>query len=285
MLKRHLTDKQVEATLKTTFLEEDSFNMLITEDTDAYDAAGNLLLKFRKGRVPLELARLGYESFKGSISLTEGRGTASGSSHKRVRSDGTVSNTTVGNKVYSGAVGFMDVNAMVKYCRKTAFTRDYFEKFKEGLPFVKKIDELYEELCPKHYKSQRAVANGTNRNYVIEGTSFTTVTVNRNFQTAVHKDAGDYPKGFGNLCVYREGSFEGSYFCLPEFRVAVDMQNTDILFVDVHKWHGNTPFKNCSEDFLRIAYVMYYREYMMQCSQPADELQKTKMREGGFFKL
>lgn len=282
--KKHLTEKQSEM-LKGKFLDENSYDKLITSDTDCYNNKGELLFKFRKGVIPFEILKQGYESFKDSIVLTEGRGISSGSSHKRIRKDGSVSNITVGNKVESGNVGYMDASAMVHYCRKTAFAREYFDKFKQGIPFVKTVDKLYAELCPTHYDKQIKIAKATNRNYVIEGTSFTTVTVNRNFQTAVHKDSGDLPDGFGNLCVYREGHYEGAYFCLPEYRVAIDMQNTDLLFVDVHKWHGNTPFINCSPDYLRIAFVMYYREYMYRCKQPSEELHHIKQKETGYLTL
>lgn len=271
--------------LKGKFLDDNSYDIVIDKDCDAYDVNGNMLFKFRKNCIPLDILKLGYESFKDSIELTEGRGISSGSSHKRIRKDGSVSNITVGNKVYSGNVGYMDKSAMIHYCRKTAFARDYFDKFTNGIPFVEFIDKKYEELCPQHYGKQIAIAKGTNKNYRITDTSFTTVTVNRNFATAVHKDAGDFPEGFGNLCVYREGYYEGSYFCLPEYRVAIDMQNCDLLFADVHKWHGNTPFNNCSDDFLRIAFVMYYREYMYKCKQPKDELFEMKMKETGYLKL
>lgn len=271
--------------LKGKFLGDNAYDILIKEDSDGYDMQGNLLFRYRKNAIPFELLKSGYQAFEGSISLTDGRGTASGSSHKRIRKDGSVSNITIGNKVYSGNVGFMDAGAMVHYCRKTAFARDYFEKFNQGIPFVEFIDKKYKELCPTHYDKQIAIAKGTNTNYRIADTAFTTVTVNRNFQTAVHKDAGDYPDGFGNLIVYREGDYTGSYFCLPEYRVAIDMQNCDILFADVHKWHGNTPFKDCSADYKRIAFVMYYREYMYKCKQPIDELQQIKQKETGFLTL
>lgn len=283
-LKNHLSPSQSEK-LKGKFLDDNSYDILIQEDTDAYDMNGKLLFKFRKNTIPIEILKNGYESFKDSIELTEGRGIASGSSHKRIRKDGSTSNITVGNKVLSGNVGFMDSGAMVKYCRKTAFARDYFDKFKNGIPFVEFVDLKYKELCPTHYEKQISIANGTNKNYRIAETSFTTVTVNRNFVTAVHKDSGDFPNGFGNLITYREGTYDGSYFCLPEYRVAIDLQNTDILFVDVHTWHGNTPYKNCSEDYMRIAFVMYYREYMYKCKQPKEELFNIKMEKTGFLNL
>jgi hypothetical protein len=283
-LKKQLSDEKSEK-LKGKYLDEKNYDLLITEDADGYDLNGNLLFRFRKNAIPLETLKLGVDSFKDSIELTESRGIASGSSHKRVRKDGSISNTTVGNKVESGSVGFMDSAAMVRYCRKTAFTKNYFDKFKAGVPFVKFIDDKYKELCPNHYAKQKAIADGTNKNYVIDDTSFTTITVNKNFRTAVHKDAGDFPDGFGNLIAYREGDWKGGYFCLPQYKVAIDLQNTDMLFVDVHQWHGNTEFTETEEDWLRISFVLYYREYMYKCKQPAEELFQVKMSQTGFLKL
>lgn len=283
-LKKQLTDEQA-AALKGKYLNEKHYDILITGDADGYDTNGRLLFKFRKNAIPMETLKLGVDSFKDSIELTESRGIASGSSHKRIRKDGSVSNITVGNKVESGSVGYMDSSAMVKYCRKTAFAKNYFDKFTAGIPFVKFIDKKYEELCPEHYAKQIAISKGTNKNYVIDNTAFTTITVNKNFRTAVHQDAGDYPDGFGNLIAYREGDWKGGYFCLPQYKVAIDLQNTDILFVDVHKWHGNTDFINTDDNFLRISFVLYYREYMYKCSQPKEELLKMKMEKTGYLNL
>lgn len=283
-LKKQLTDEQSEK-LKGKYLTDKNYDLLITEDADGYDLNGNLLFRFRKNAIPLETLKLGVDSFKDSIEVTESRGIASGSSHKRIRKDGSVSNITVGNKVESGSVGYMDSSAMVKYCRKTAFAKNYFDKFKQGIPFVQYIDKKYKELCPNHYAKQKAISDGTNRNYIIEDTCFTTVTVNKNFRTAVHQDAGDYPDGFGNLIAYREGDWSGGYFCLPQYKVAIDLQNTDVLFVDVHKWHGNTDFVNTDDNFLRISFVLYYREYMYKCKQPAEELLNMKMDKTGYLNL
>jgi len=283
-LKKQLTDEQTDK-LKGKYLNKKNYDVLITEDADGYDVNGNLLFRFRKNAMPLQTLMLGVNSFKDSIEVTESRGYASGSSHKRIRKDGSVSNITVGNKVESGSVGYMDSSAMVKYCRKTAFAKNYFDKFKQGIPFVQFVDNKYKELCPTHYAKQKAIADGTNKNYIIDSTSFTTVTVNKNFRTAVHQDAGDYPDGFGNLIAYREGDWTGGYFCLPQYKVAIDLQNTDMLFVDVHQWHGNTDFINTDENFLRISFVLYYREYMYKCKQPAEELLNMKMDKTGYLNL
>jgi hypothetical protein len=283
-LNRHLDDAQAKK-MKGTFLTKSHYDILITEDTDAYDNYGNLLFRYRKNAIPYDVLKNGVDSFKGSIENTEGRGAASGSSHKRIRKDGSTSNITVGNMVQSGNVGFMDSGAMVRYCRKTAFAKKYFEKYNQGVPFVEYIDKLYKELCPTYYEKQIKIAKGTDINYRIGNTSFTTVTVNKNFRTACHQDAGDYREGFGNLIAYREGSYDGSFFVLPEYRAAVDMQNCDVLFADVHKWHGNTEMTNLSADALRISFVLYYREYMIKCKSPKQELKRIKMESGGYLKL
>ena len=71
---------------------------------------------------------------------------------------------------------------------------------------------------------------------------------------------------------------------MPEYRVAIDMQNCDILFADVHKWHGNTELTNKSDDYKRISFVLYYREKMYLCNNPTEELNKMKMTNN-YYKL
>lgn len=286
ILKRIYTDEQAEKKFKGKFLKESDVKLLVTTDTDAYDTNGRMLFRFRKNVMPIETLMLGVDNFRASIQLTESRGITSGSSHKRIRKDGSVSNITVGNKVLSGAVGFADPTAMLHYCRRTGFTRQYYDKYTAGIPFVQRVDELYKELAPNHYKIQKEYAEGTNQNFRIADTAFTTVTVNKDFITAVHKDAGDLEKGFGNLISYRKGDWGGCYFTLPEFGAGIDLRNGDVLFVDVHRWHGNTPFTNWDpETCERISFVLYYRENMLKCSSPEDELVRIKLEENGFFRL
>lgn len=130
----------------------------------------------------------------------------------------------------------MDPGARTPYCRLTAFGREHFETyFQEGRPFVEFIDKKYKELCPEHHARQVKTANETNANFVLWDTAFSTITVNKDYRTAVHQDAGDHPEGFGNLFVYREGEWERGYFVLPEWGIGIDMQTQDMLFVDVHR--------------------------------------------------
>lgn len=277
-----MTEKQV-SKLKAKMLEDNSYDTIINEDTDAYSVDKQPLFKFRKKILSEEKLLRACENLEQSIVLTEGRGTASGSNHLRIRNDGTAGKLMVGNKVYASIVGFMDRNAKSQYCRMTVYTKKYFDKFKESWDFVKEVDYWYKELMPDHYKLQREMCDATNRNFVIPDTAFTSVTCNKNFQTAVHQDAGDFTKGFGNLMVVNDGNYHGGYFILPQYKIAIDMKTTDLLLVDVHQWHGNSPMisKIEGKEYKRISFVMYYRENMFQCLSPEKELKRIKMKNNG----
>jgi hypothetical protein len=282
LIKRGKQLKDREASkLKTKFLNDNHFDMLIDYDCDVIDNYGNPLLRFRKNIIPIETLKTGYNSFKKSIVKNVGRGVAAGGYDTSGKFD-------ISPEVTSGNVGYMDARpGNLDYCRLTAFGREHFEEFKAGVPFVEYIDYLYSNLCPKHYAKQKTVADSTNRNFVIGNTAFTTVTVNENFQTAVHQDAGDFRDGFGNLIVYNNGSYDGGYFVLPQYKLAVDVQSTDALFVDVHQWHGNTEMKlrKGFDDIFRISFVLYYRENMFKCKQPSEQLRDLKINKNGYLKL
>ena len=95
----------------------------------------------------------------------------------------------VNNQVLSSPIGYYEsMNSFVKLpCRLTHFTKVFFEQYKKGIPFLQRIDELFKELTPDNYKKQLDRAN-KQPNLKIDNTSFSTVTINRNFRTAFHKD-------------------------------------------------------------------------------------------------
>jgi hypothetical protein len=62
--------------------------------------------------------------------------------------------------------------------------------------------------------------------------------------------------------------------------VAFDMQNGDVLLVDVHQWHGNTPIK-ADPGAVRLSLVMYYREKMIHCGTMEEELKRVQKRKKG----
>ena len=287
-LKPTLTDEEVNK-LKGALLSEKDYNTLITYDADVYcEETGKTIAKFRKKVIPSNIAQAAFDNLKGAAKPTNNRGIGAGEKEngkfqkRSIKQDGTISNTARAlTDVNSGIIGYFDRNARFPYCRQTAFNEKEFSKFKKAYPIIKFVDRAYAELMPDEYALQRAVADETSDDFVIRDTAFTTVTVNKNWQTAVHTDKGDFEKGFGNLVALRKGRYVGGYFVVPKWGVAFDLQNCDLLLVDVHQWHGNTPIQKIDEDAMRISLVMYYRKNMIHCGTADEEVEIAKRRKAG----
>jgi hypothetical protein len=109
--------------------------------------------------------------------------------------------------------------------------------------------------------------------FLVPGTPFTTVTVNKTFRTAAHYDAGDLTSGLSNLLTLSNtGNYSGAYLVAPEYRVAVNVRPGDLLLINNHEvMHGNTPIVCHDEESERISLVVYFREKMLELGSKAYE--------------
>jgi hypothetical protein len=176
-----------------------------------------------------------------------------------------MSDTQYANEVNSGIAGFYDRYPRIPYLREAAFTEGNRQKFDNAIPFFKKISDNFKELMPNRYSVQASMCEKLDPRYVVEGTVFTTLTVNRNFRTAYHRDAGDLTEGFSNLTVISNGkAYSGGMLVLPEYRVAVDIRPGDLLLINNHEGiHGNTELVYDEEGAERMSFVCYFREGML----------------------
>ena len=73
-------------------------------------------------------------------------------------------------------------------CRLTYFSKHNFDNYQKGFPFLEKIDKLYKELVPDAHVMNRILPQyATKKPHLkISDTAFSTVTINRNFRTALH---------------------------------------------------------------------------------------------------
>jgi hypothetical protein len=295
-LKTELPDKEVDK-LAGKFLDESHYDQLIDEqDCKVLTPAGDPLLVFRYNVLPAGQCKAAYPVLRKAAGLAGNRGLAAGhysedkpikvdnrnalltspSRAHPIKKDGTVSNTSYAQKVESGIIGYFDRYPRIPYCRLTAFNLHHPEKFALALPLIKTIDNLFKKEMPDRYAAQLKMVRKTSQDFVIHGTSFSTVTVNRNFRTACHKDVGDLAEGFGVMTCFSAGNYQGGYLVFPKYRVAVNMRTRSLLLANVHEWHGNSPIVGVRNCYERISLVLYYREKMAECGSAEEEMERAK---------
>lgn len=177
-----------------------------------------------------------------------------------------LSDTSYGNPVNSGIAGFFTRYPRIPYMRACAFNENNPEKYNESLPYFQLLSKKFKGLLPERYKAQSDFCKKIDSRYVVEGTVFTTLTINKTFRTAAHRDAGDLAEGFSNLtCVDNGKEYSGGWLILPEYRIAVNLRPGDLLFINNHEGiHGNTPIVEVEEGAERISFVCYAREGMLE---------------------
>ena len=192
-----------------------------------------------------------------------------------------ISDTTYANVVLSGIAGWFDRYPRIPYGRATAYTQNSFDKFKLSFPFLQTLDRGFAELLPTRHAAQRAAADTIDPAFLVPQTVFTTITVNKTFRTAAHRDAGDFTNGLSNLLVLsNNGNYTGGYLVLPEVRIAVSVRPGDLLLVNNHEYiHGNTPIELQDEMAERISLVCYLREKMLELGEDRWESLRYKFVE------
>jgi uncharacterized protein YktA (UPF0223 family) len=192
--------------------------------------------------------------------------------------DNYISDTNYAQSVMSGIAGFYDRYPRIPYGRATSYTEKHPEDFAESFPFLNKLNDQFRKLLPVRWANQRACADKLDPKFLIDGTVFTTLTVNHNWRTACHRDAGDLHEGFSNICALGKG-WQGAEFILPEFRIAVKLESGDMLLVNNHGGiHGNDALVGDDND--RMTIVAYFREKMMDLkSWDYEQLRKKYIDE------
>lgn len=177
-----------------------------------------------------------------------------------------ISDTTYANVVNSGIAGWFDRYPRIPYGRATSYTQNFYEKFQLSFQFLQSLDKGFKELLPVRHAAQRAAADKIDAAFLVPKTVFTTITVNKTFRTAAHRDAGDFSDGLSNLLVLsNNGNYTGGYLILPEVRVAINVRPGDLLLVNNHEYiHGNTPIELTDDVAERISLVCYLREKMLE---------------------
>lgn len=278
-----------EDSIAGSWIQESDYDVLVDEDAEIRDAdTGAVVARLRKAALPAELCKTVWRDLREKLTTDPGnRLMAVGnttylanSTNKRALPGASTPSGRVGD-AKGQTLGYMDRSVRQPFCRQTAWTAEEVEAWERFVPFAQAVDRVYANTMPKHYAFQREVADKSSQDFVIRDTAFTTVTANKNFQCAVHKDAGDLPGGFGVMTQWRAGDFKGGDIVFPEYRAAIRYGATDVLFANVHLWHGVSKMIGIKKKWERLVCVFYYRDGIQFCGTAAEELKRAAQRKTG----
>jgi hypothetical protein len=297
-----------------TYFTDKEVKTIFDEDVDVYGkesstGAKKLLARFRKHVLPNPLVKTGWEAYYRTAAASRNRGAAAGPIRvdsnywkkrkpvdinkwsARYMEKGSKSKMRVNNNVFSSVLGYFERTPFMGLpCRLTSYTQKYFHQYKHGIPFIEAIDATFKRLIPDRHAKQYAAASAS-PNYRVANTAFSSITINRNFQTALHMDDGDFREGYGNLSVIERGKYSGGATLFPRYGVGFNVRTGDFLAMDVHEWHCNTEMYETAEQkkynaalpkihsddvstgtlggekpFTRISFVCYLREKLRGCT-------------------
>jgi hypothetical protein len=276
-----------------------SSDNILNDDMDGYDIdTGDIIFLFRKKTIPTNY----YDIHKGIISqsktVSANRGNAAGrvtvdglvrgkehwkaypvalcdkngnprkkesSSSFFIYNDGRVSKRARSNTVASQSIGGFDKSPMHP-CRLTHWTSKNLYKYKSIFPLCKYISDRYFEYFPDKWLHQYEIYENSPQDFVIPDTNFSTITLNNTFRTAAHQDKGDCKKGLTCFTIKKIGEYKGGELCFPEYDIAINVQEGDLLIFNPHIIHCN----NELEGEGRMSFVFYLREKMNQCHSSSD---------------
>ena len=264
----------------------------ILSDDESYrveDENGNMVFTILRNSVPKDLGYEYYRAIKDGKAITRSdlRNIAAGIEVDRKNYVTRVSKRKTNTPrsyhfVESSIIGFYDRYPRINYCRKTSWVLNNPKLWEKVKGYTYHLNDLYKVNCPNEYKQHTSITNKTSPDFLIPGTGFTTITLNRNFRTHYHRDAGNLQEGFAAMSYIKRGKFKGGELVFPNYRVGVKLKNYDIIVFKNTEIHGNTEIikSNKDADYERITSVFFYRKNMIYCGTAEEELERTKRNKG-----
>lgn len=266
----HEEPEQEIAALEKQTIGAGHYDRFIDPATIYHKPNGEFLCLWLKNVIPVNLQREAFHVLMHKEIAPPGsaarRGTASGNGADR--------------KAGSSILGAYDRDGRHHPCAaKAAFNAKHPRLFRRFLPYVSRVNRLYEKNLPKIYNAQYSVALATWPEWLIGDSIFTTIQVNKGFRTHVHKDGNNLLSSVAPMTCFTNAV--GGELIFPKYGVAVPYSNGDVLFANVHEWHGNAPFVRVRDTTFRTTCVFYYRARMVQCGTMAEELERMRNRKLG----
>lgn len=281
-----LTDKQLDGKVGS-FLDESYYDLTISskshpEPCELRDATtGKLFAVWVPQSLSAEFCSQAYMSLREAAQATNNRGKASGASFLRKRADGSTGKTRIGNTVDSSIIGYFDRYSRMNYCRACAWNYAHPQAWAKAIPMIEQISRAFSRYAEEKYLYQASVAAQVKKDWLIGNSIFSTVTINKNFRTALHRDGLNLDNSFSAFNVLRAGNFLGGNLVFPRYRISIISDNRDLLFFMPQEPHGNTEMKSINgKPFERISLVYYLRDKMRDCGTIEEELERGRRYHG-----
>jgi hypothetical protein len=259
--------------------DDDCDYVIDREDVDAYSASGEWVLSVRISEKLLNAAADFMPLFRDIPGDVTGRGKAvhAGAVRPALRADGTVSRIERMPKLaglegsVSRMVGFRAPDGKNPYAHPSDYLRDHPDKVKAMLPWFQLMDQEFAWIAPQFHASQLAVAQQIQQ-WILEGTTFSGVTINRNWRTALHRDANNYGPAVMTAIVQGEMEERSGLLQFPRHRLAVNLTTGVLLIANTHiEPHGNTTIWGVTGQFRRISFVGFQNPRLLKCDTRAEE--------------
>lgn len=164
----------------------------------------------------------------------------------------TGSKISLSNFVRSGNIGNYNRKRLNNLRESKEVSSGTQDLINESVRFLKdKVPGLYEKMYSAIQDKYR---------FGGDKSPFTTITINKNFRTAMHRDKGNL-NGYAVLTASHIGKqFKGGLLHFPQYGIAVPLRKGDALVANVKLLHGNDKIVYPSKDSSRISFVLYSRE-------------------------
>jgi hypothetical protein len=217
-LRRTMTDEWTVAAEGKFVSEPDACydDVFSGEPVDVEKPDGSLLFALRPRALPAIVATQAWDALWKAAKVTNNRPGAAGGAAK----------------FRSGIVGFYER-------APTAFTRTDRNGWWSLVALARELATVFRRERPTEYAKLEAAAEQA-PGLLIDGTSFTTLTVNRNARTALHHDDGNLRGACGVLTAVPSGDYSGGRLVFPKYRAAVEIGACDVVIADNTELHGNT---------------------------------------------
>ena len=280
------------------------FDAVVDSSVDAYDVdTGRLVFRFRKGVLDpgaVTLAREIFGDIDTRMTPSYRRKSAAGKLDleriRTFRSDvvaiepldrnafaghfilesGKRLRLPLSNPVLSYIAGYT-YNRYTKVAGTGGFSARFPDRWRAAVPFFDTIGECFSSVMPSESTHMRdwCRANGVLPRFTIGKTCLSTVAINVNYESCYHFDQGDLPTGYSTLTALGVGGdYRGGELVFPQFRIAVDVRDGDLLCNQSHlDLHGNTAVISLNTGAKRISFVTYLKKLLKHATKRPDRVE------------